>query len=429
MRGLFITAALISMVNAQNLNTVLEQLNHHPSLQAAHDRTEALAEEAKAAEGNLYPKLEAHYSATYLRDKPLMYVPIFPGSGFQSASQNQYFGALKLSYPLFTGFALSGMVEASRLEALKASLEEQDRKRQIQAQAISAYADALAAKSSITAMQDGYDAMLKTKSKTEGLFREGLVAQSELLQIDAALYASKARLIEARNGYAQALLLLSNLAGNTVTDVSDFGTPIIGDPEKLVESALIHRSDILALETEVEKAQSARKIASASLYPTLSAGAQLARHGDAPEINGDGFSNPDRSAVGFELNYTLFDGFEGLHKREASRLGVMGTKHALQAYKDEVATRIRSSYLQMLSLREMLRAADAEVAAQQEHTDLVRAQFDNQLADADLLSRTVAALSDAKGRRESLYTHLNALYLLLMLQSEDGSFEHYLENR
>lgn len=429
MRGILIAAAAISVLNAQNLGTVIKELRHHPSLEASHARTQAIAEEAKASEGSLYPKIEAHYNATYLRDKPLMYVPIFPGSGFQSASQNQYFGALKLSYPLFTGFALTGMIEASRLEALKASLEEQDRKRRLQAQALNAYADALSAKSSITAMQDSYDAMLKTKAKAEGLFREGFLAQSELLQIDAALYGSKARLIEARNGYSQALLLLSNLAGSTVDDVSGFGEPVIGDQEKLVASALIHRSDILALGTEVEKAQSAKKIASASLYPTLSAGAQLARHGDAPDINGDGFSNPDRSAVGFELNYTLFDGFEGMHKREASRLGVMGTQHALQAYKDEVATQIRSTYLHMLSLREMLKAADAEVVAQQEHTNLVNAQFDNQLADADLLSRSVAALSDAKSRRESLYTHLNALYLLLMLQCEDGSFEHYLENR
>jgi len=69
-----------------------------------------------------YPSLELSFSGRYLREKPVMYVgnsfPSFPpGTALQVQSQNQYSGTLKLTYPLFSGFAVSSLIDTAKYEA------------------------------------------------------------------------------------------------------------------------------------------------------------------------------------------------------------------------------------------------------------------------------------------------------------------------
>jgi outer membrane protein len=187
------------------------------------------------------------------------------------------------------------------------------------------------------------------------------------------------------------------------------------DLETLTEEALRTRPDLEALRLDVDKRQEEVTLSKSGYYPTVSLYAQAAYQGDGPELNGDGYTNKDQSAAGFRLIYNLFSGFKTQSRTEAAREAALAAKSALQAYTDRVKTELQQSFLAWQSLRQLREAAAAQVKAQQKYEAYVKGQFDNQLADADALSRAIAASALARARLIDVQARLFLAYSRTLL--------------
>jgi outer membrane protein len=421
-----------SLLCAQTLPQLVRACANAPLLKAAGAESALYQERSEAAKSARYPFLDARFSGTYLKDRPVVFLQgsfsgLPPGTTLQTQSQELYFGALKLTYPLFTGFALSAGIDAARAEAMKARLKEEDARRNLYLQLIRAYAEAVAMENLARADGEALDAMEKSYEKARGFYEKGLLAESDLLRIEADRFATKSSEIRHKNGYEAALLRLSYLSDTNVTQVGALPQPKRTDPNPLLAEALSSRPDLRVLKEELSLAQEQERAAKSGYYPSVALFGQLASQGDTWELDGDGYTNKDKSAAGFEVTYNLFSGFKTAHESEAARKAQLGAKWRITAYEKQIETEIRSSLLSLRWGGSDPAAAASRVKAEKAYYAKIQGQFENQLADADLLSRAIASLAKARSEFSVAEARLYASYATLLLQVGPATFEAALK--
>jgi outer membrane protein len=421
-----------TLLFAQSLPELVRTSQHAPLLKAAGARSALYHERSEAAKSARYPSLDAAFSGTYLKEEPVVFLQssftgLPPGTTLQTQSQELYFGALRLTYPLFTGFAASAGIDAASAEAMKARLEEEDARRNLYLRLTRAYAEAVAMKNLARADGEALDAMEKSYAKAKGFFEKGLLAESELLRIEADRFAIKSLAIRHQNGYETALLQLSYLSDTNVTQVTPLPLPQRVEPETVLAEALASRPDLRVLKEELGLARQQERAAKSGYYPSVALYGQLASQGDSWELDGDGYTNKDKSAAGFEVTYNLFSGFKTAHESEAARKAQLGAQWRIAAYEKQIETEIRSSHLSLQSLRSERDAAALRVDAEKAYYARIEGQFENQLADADLLSRAIASLAKARSELSVAEARLYAAYATLLLQVGPDTFEAALK--
>ena len=414
-------------VFGSSLAEVIHLSKNNPSLQAAEKQAEIYAHLYGAAKSKNYPSADLSYGATYLNEAPVVFLQgsfpgLPPGTDMQIQSQNFYSGALKLTYPLFTGFAVTAGIEEARLRMDRAKLEARDAKRNLYLGIVQTYVAAVSMKHLLVSQQKALEAIQKSYDKAKGFFDQGISSPSELYRIEAGLYAIRAQKTETKNYYNIALNGLSMLTKATINDVKQLPRTQNFSLERLKQKALKNRPDLIAMRIMVKEQQSKITQAESANYPTVALYGQLAQVGDGPGLNGDGYSNKDRSGVGFQVSYNLFSGFKTQKQIEAAKVGKLSTQLMLQSYSDKVSTEVYESYLTYQSLLSQKEEAIAQVKAQKSYQKLVEGQFDNQLADADQLSRAISSLAMARAALIVVEARLYAAYSKALLQVDNETF-------
>ncbi|MBN2870928.1 MAG: TolC family protein, partial [Campylobacterales bacterium] len=347
----------------------------------------------------------------------------FGFSPMQMGTRNKASGALTMTYPLFSGFAISGSVEKARLNHEKAALQVADLKRRLYLQATYLYAAASASDGVIAALEEAKKAMDDSYRKARGLYENGLLSPSALYTIEAKGYAIDAELAETRNRKQSALNRLSYLAGEEVTcPILPLGALLPSSISEIRETALQRREDLMALAKAVGMARSDTVIARSRFYPAVVASAALKRQGDTLELNGDGYTNADQSYAGIGASWHLFDGFADRHTVQASKAAEMAAVAALEDYKHQISMEIDNTMLQIESLQIRLKSAQMEVRAASEYARLTQGRFENRLSSADELSRAIADLAASKSKAATIESELFTLNAALWLE---GGLELY----
>jgi outer membrane protein len=433
MRRLWAALALAgTILHAQSLPELVADCKNAPLLKAAHAATEVAQAQSDTAKSALYPSLDASLTGTYLKDKPVVYMQssfsaLPPGTTMQIQSQQVYLGALRLTYPLFTGFAVSAGIDAAKIEAMKAQLSEEDTRRNLYLHLVQAYAQAVMAKSIIQADTEAAKAMNDSYAKAKGFYDKGLLAESDLLRIKADRLSIDAALIRDKNLYRSSLLRLSYLSDTNVTAVSPLPQPQQTAPGDALKEALNERPDLKALRAQLHLAKTRETAADSGYYPKVSVYGQLASQGDTLALDGDGYTNKDKSAAGFEVTYNLFSGFKTSSEHQAAQAAQLSARWAIAAYEKQIETEIRSTLLNLHSLRSESEAAKMQLDAEAAYCAKVEGQFAQQLADADLLSRAIAARARARSQLAVSEAKLYAAYATLLLQISPGAFESALK--
>lgn len=412
------------LLKAESLDEILSLITANPQLKTAQQMSRSAAAQYAAQKSANYPSLDLLYSANYLFERPVVYLKV-PGASatLQMQSQNQYDGSLRLSYALFSGFSISAGIDAAKFSMQRSRLETEDLKRNLYLGGISAYASAVAAKEFAAAQEKALMAIEKSYEKAKEMNVQGMLRSSALYRIEASLHETKAELTRANNNYLSALNLLSYLASRTISSVKTLPKHHHIDEEELLESALIKRPDLQALRKISSAQKSLVKLKKSGFYPSLSLFAQLARHGDDPMLDGDGYTNKDRSAAGFRLDYNLFGGLKDIHETEAARKELLSAQWRIVAYEALIKKEIKEDYLGFASLKSQLRADESGLKASEAYYELVKSEFDNQLSDADLLSRAIASLAAARSRRSATQARLYAAYAKMLLQVDVQTYQ------
>ena len=426
---IFIILLLNAYSFAASLKEVIEFSKTNLSIQAKEQQSKVYDNLLSVAESSNYPSLDISYGGTYLNEKPIVYLPInFGGGEMQMQSQNTYKGALTLSYPLFSGFAISSQIEEAKLKKQRALLKVEDAKRNLYLNIVHMYSSALSIKHIISsekialkATQDGY-------KKAKEFFDLGMSSSSELYRIEASLHKIEAELIKRKKEYKAILNQLSFMSNFKLTDVQKLPNIGVIEFEKLKIEALQKRPDLLATKLIIDEAEAKIKLAKSKDYPSIILFAQAVYSGDNPSLNGDGYTNKDKSVAGFKINYNIFSGFKDSSQIEAAKHSKLTSELMLQSYTNRVNTEIYNSYLTYKSLFSQKISAQTQLQAEKKYERLVHEQFKNQLTDADVLSRAISSSSMARSFLIQIEAKLYTAYAKLLLEIDNETFLSSLKN-
>ncbi|MDP3302505.1 MAG: TolC family protein [Sulfuricurvum sp.] len=414
---LFISILIPSLLLAQSYHEIIQSINSSLSVQSAQQIQKAAYENTKMTEGKNYPTIDATLTAIRFQETPSV---TFYSPAPQTApmgTKNHTEGAVNISYPLFSGFAITAVNEKAAIEHEKAGLALSDLKRNLYLNATQLYAAVISSDSTIQAHLEAKKAMEDAHAKAKGFYDHGLLAPAELYAIEAKQHSVEAHLAQAKSHKRQALNQLSYLAHSDIKEAIPFTDTLTAPAhDELVTIALSEREDLKALAKGLNLAQSDITLAKSQYYPDIALIGAVKYQGNTLELNGDGYSNANKSYAGATASWNLFNGMSDSHAIQAAQAQKLSAQLTYEDYKNKVTMEIDNAYEELNTLENMLQSVQMEVKAAQEYTRLTRGRFDNKLASADELSRAIADLSGTKAKeailKSDLFTQKATLWLL-----------------
>ncbi|WP_456452969.1 TolC family protein, partial [Hydrogenimonas sp.] len=191
---------LLTSLQAESYRQILQKVDDALALQSAEQLEKAAGYIAEAAKGRNLPSLDAHLSAIHLKETPemLLHFPAFPGptGAVPMGTKQKWQGDVTLSYPLFTGFAITAAIDKATLQKETARLKRLDLKRNLYLQATRLYSAVYAADRILEAQRKGLDAIKAAYKKAKGLYDNGLLPPADLYNIEAKKYAMEAQITQ-----------------------------------------------------------------------------------------------------------------------------------------------------------------------------------------------------------------------------------------
>ena len=193
------------------------------------------------------------------------------------------------------------------------------------------------------------------------------------------------------------------------------------DPTRIEE--YLERGGYKALEKVLQMDEEDLRLAESTRYPTLAIEGALKTQGENLKLNGDGYTNPNKSYIALAAEWKLFDGFESAHRIEAAKAKRLGRILLLKDYKNRIETELQTALENLESLQSEKEAKTAQLSAQQSYYKLTRGRFENHLAGADELSRAIAAKAEAQARLKEIEARIFQQKCKILLESSLKSFE------
>ncbi|BBG65847.1 cobalt-zinc-cadmium resistance protein CzcA [Hydrogenimonas sp.] len=423
--------ALKGALLAQTYSSIIEEVDNSPLLQSAKELKMAASSAAEAARGKSMPSLDVSFGAAWLKERPTVTfrIPGYPPMDAPMGTKRNFNGSVRLAYPLFTGFAISAEIEKMGYESETARLKLLDLKRNLYLQATELAAACFAADKTLEAQIEAKKAMEDAYRKAKGLYDNGLLPPADLYNIEAKQYEVEAEIEETKTKRAQILNRLGYLINAKVesVDLPLYLFSLNMEKEALIEEALESREDIKVLKTVLKSGDTVIKLAESRLYPSVTLAAELKRRGDTPKLNGDGFTNPDQSYIGASLSWNLFNGFSDKKMIESARYRRLASAAMLNDYKMRVKTELENAFLDLSALYSRLKSAKMELKARGAYCELTKGRFENQLADADELSRSIAELFASKAKVAVLQSRIFKQKASILLMAGIDPFKRVVE--
>ncbi|MDD5211845.1 MAG: TolC family protein, partial [Sulfuricurvum sp.] len=379
----WISLILPTLMWAQSYPEVMSSINTSLNVQSAQQLQKAAFEHAKMTEGKNYPTIDT--SLTYIRFQEIPTVTFYSPTA-QTApmgTKNHTEGAISITYPLFSGFSISALNEKAGLAHEKAGLAVSDLKRNLYLNATQLYGTIISVDSTIQAHIEAKKAMDDAHAKAKGFYDHGLLAPAELYAIEAKQHSVEAQLSQAKNHKRQALNQLSYLTHSDIKEASPF-TDTLTTPshDELLMIALSEREDLKALAKGLNLVHSDITLAKSRYYPNVALIGAIKHQGDTLELNGDGYSNANKSYAGATASWNLFNGMSDSHAVQAAQAQKLAAQLTYEDYKNKITMEIDNAYEALSTLESMLHSVQMEVKAAQEYTNLTRGRFENKLASA-----------------------------------------------
>ena len=108
---------------------------------------------------------------------------------------------------------------------------------------------------------------------------------------------------------------------------------------------------------------------------------------------------------------------------QAASAKKLATAYLYRDYVEKIDTEIENTISWIRSLGTAKKAAEKELKALEEYYRLTQARFDNQIASADELSRSIASLSKARAKLKAIESMRFMQKCRLLLQISLGKFE------
>ncbi len=418
-----------AIINAQDFTIVLKNAQNNLQLQAKEQESKAKNAIYQLEKSKNYPTLNAKLSAIYLKDTPSMNFNL-PFAGMPAklkvGQRTNYTGEVGISYPIFTGFAISNLIKKAKFDFEKTQLETRDTKRKLYLKIATLYGSLYALDQAIKATDEAYKSIQLSWKKANGFYKAGLLSPADLANIKAKKYEIIANKKGLENQKENLKTLLSYLTNLTIDNNIKLPSIKLGKSDVLIHQALNKRADILAVEKLLDMDEADIKLAKSSYMPNIALIAAIRLQGDSLKLNGDGYTNPNKSYIGANMEWKLFDGFATKHKTDAAKAKKLTHILLLKDYQKNITTTLKNEINTLQTLIIQKEAKKAQFDASQSYCQLIKGRFSNHLSSSDELSRAIASLSSAKAQVEKIKADIFTQKCKILLESSLTKFEKSL---
>lgn len=310
----------------------------------------------------------------------------FPGFEISSTREGDIYGVkVEAIYALYAGGMIKRGIETARLNVRATEEQVRQQENELVYNIEQAFFGVLLSQELVKLMDETYATYSARYRQLRDLYNEGLVANLDLLQVEAALAGIRSRQIEAHNTLEMAELGLKALMN------LDLETPVIASgtleyvprelplPDDLYAQAINDRPEMRVIRIRREMAEKLLEIAWGNALPTVGLFANYSwdRGQEMPpndKIWRDGYQ------AGAALSVPLFDGLATQGKVEEAKAQLMQVEQGINALEVGIKTQVQQAVLAVRAAEERIEAEQANVDASQKNYDVARARYSVGLA-------------------------------------------------
>jgi len=408
-------------------DAVQTALAHNPEVAAADQDIAVLRTRIDQVRSYAHPKADILLNVTAFEQQPMMEVPAFvlplPAQlggpkliktpDLPLADSTLAFGAVNVQYPISTGGRVAAHL-AQVQEGIKAvNARAKATRYEVTFNVVKAYLSAAFAARVATVNDETYATVKQHEAQAAALFKQGMVPKYEWMRAQTEVANQERRCLDAHNQAELAIAYLQDLLGTTPGEPFTLTTPLRGEEPfdmdlTVVKAKALDASEYLkALQARDRMYLVGEHSADAELHPTLAAVAAQRLF-----INKQPFTSPG-GFLGIIARIPLLDG--GLAKAERQEQAALRVRNQddIRQVTNGINLEVRKCYLDLLSARKALEAADKTVELAQESLRLATRRFAEAQGTGVEQTDAVLALSLAQINREQARYQYDLAYYAL----------------
>ena len=408
------------ILHAKSFDQLIKLIDNSNLVKIYQKNIQIQKEKFNQAKAKNYGKVDLEYDYSHFFENPTVNfdlvspvaaenagtAPLYPliykefDTKMKMGDKNNFIGSLVYSYPLFTGFAITEVINIQKLNVIKSKLELDNIKRNLILKTAKLYAGIYALNKKIEALKEAEISLLSAKAKAEALFKEGLINKSTLDEIDAKCYEINANISKTIAEKKSLLNILSYILNTKINSVSNI--PI----EKLKNENILNRPDVKMLETALKITQNYIKLVKSNFLPKIYFQAGIKKEATNIGLDKNNYQNVDKSFVALSFQYNLFKGGEDTSKLQEAKLAKLKTFIYFRDYLNKVKTTYKNDLLMLKALKKRLFAAKKEIEARKSYYEYIKAKFEQGLADVTDLNSAIAKLAQSKAKKDYIKSQI-----------------------
>lgn len=314
-----------------------------------------------------------------------------------NSGTHAYSQSLTLNWPIWTGGAVEGAIDAARYAEDIAHINIYQTEADIKLAAVKAYYQYLEMNNLADIAGESVNNLDGHMKNVQQQYNAGIVAKLDVLASNVSLANARKRSISAHNARDLAEANLNNIMRIPMDTKLNPREKTFPEPafditmEEAVAVGQKYRWELIKADYNVRIAKEQVRIAKAGYMPTVAVGG-----GYGWDTAGLGGFDKDKWTVYGAVNWSIWDGGATDAKIKGAKAGLKTAEEILLQAREKVELEIRQDYLSVFAAKEQIRAAEATVEQAEEAYKIATIRYQSGVGiNLDVLDAQLA-LSQAK---------------------------------
>ena len=326
-------------------------LKHNPKVVAARLELRKASAQVREAFGTALPSVSLSGQYSWNVERPVFFFPDFRTGEIRPitvGSEHSFVTRLQLTQTLFNATAFT-VVQNSYLYAQVAEQQYQQTLSDVTVEVTQAFYQALLAREMEKVLESSYRRMQEFARQVSVLYQEGLVSEYEHLRAQVAVDVIEPQVREARQRYEDAVARLKLVMGMPVTkSIEPIGSFAVDTTFHLPPEAEVlarvaeHHYGLQAMRTQMEIADKVVDLYQSEFLPMLFLFGQYTYQGQSDVFRLNAFQTAKSAAVGLQLSFSLFNGFQSTARVQQARLDYQKLETMVKQTEDALRMQARS---------------------------------------------------------------------------------------
>ena len=382
-------------------------------IRAAAETAKAAMAGKKSAESDFFPDFSATYQYSNLAKTPFMYFEkttvashpavapfaVISGSERIEAPTNRrdnFYWSLRLTQPLFTGYALTTRYKMARTGIAEKEVELAQARLDVTRQVRLACIQVLATGRRLEVAKEAALSIGAHVRDAEKFYHQGLIPYNDLLQSRVALADARQQQTDIEGRVRSAVAALNTLMGVDIdqdTQVAEIEEKIeiLPELEELRKKARKERPEQKALALALEKMDQALTLTRSVYYPRVALVGQYYQEGDNPEASRNDFRNAYNASVTLQAQWLFHTG----GKTRADSAKLTHERKALEEKKkgveESIDLEVTDARIRLGVAADNIQTAQKALEQATENLRIIDLRYQEQIATStDVLDATTA---------------------------------------